>query len=320
VSAQPPVLAVDIGGTKLAVALVDTDGRILWRDRVATPVTDRAGTVWSALAELVGRAPAGAGLCGVGCGGPMTGAGAGVSPLNIPAWRGFPLRARVAEATGLATWVDNDAKALTLAEGVFGAAVGRSEYLSMVVSSGVGGGLVCDGTLLDGADGNAGHIGHVVVVPEGHPCVCGSRGCLEAEASGMSIARITGSPAADAGPETIERVGCLVGRAVGSVANLLGLRLATVAGSVALGYGPPFFAAAQAELDQRARLAFSRGCQIVPSALLGDGPLVGAACVAWRGVGSLRLGSTGAGESAAATTTDPDPAIRAVTVFPPPEA
>ncbi len=105
----------------------------------------------------------------------------------------------------------------------------------MVVSTGVGGGIVLDGRLLDGRAGNAGHIGHVIVEPDGHLCGCGARGCLEAEASGSAIARITGNPAADASPEVRERTGTLVGRAVASVANLLDLHLAVVSGSVAFG-------------------------------------------------------------------------------------
>jgi glucokinase len=143
---------------------------------------------------------------------------------------------------------------------------------------------VLDGRLLDGADGNAGHIGHLCVEPDGRPCGCGARGCLEAEASGTAIAAITGRPAAEATPEVIERTGRLVGRAVAMVANLLDLRLAVVAGSVALGFGEPFFTAAGAEIDLRARLAFSRGCEIRPGGLGADGPLVGAAAVGWRGL------------------------------------
>src|SRR5579864_6214256 len=96
-----------------------------------------------------------------------------VSPLNIAGWRDFPLRARVAAATRLPTWVDNDAKALARAEGWRGVAAGCADYLAMVVSTGIGGGLVVDGRLLDGRTGNAGHIGHVVVVPDGRPCACG---------------------------------------------------------------------------------------------------------------------------------------------------
>src|SRR6185503_16566107 len=211
-----------------------------------------------------------------------------VSPLNIPAWRGFPLRARLASATGLAVHVDNDAKALALAEGWRGAAAGVGDYLAMVVSTGVGGGIVVDGRLLDGRSGNAGHIGHVIVEPEGAECACGSRGCLEAEASGRSIARLSGRPAAEATPEWVARTGTLVGRAVASVGVLLDLRLAVVAGSVALGFGEPFFAAAAAEIRSRARLEYAEGLAIGPAGLGAEGPLVGAAAVGWRGIGVPR--------------------------------
>jgi glucokinase len=155
----------------------------------------------------------------------------------------------------------------------------------MVVSTGVGAGLVVDGRLLDGRLGNAGHIGHVIVVPGGRPCLCGAAGCLEAEASGPSIAAITGRPASKADAATVARTGRLVGRAVASVANLLDLRLACVGGSVALGFGGPFFAAARAELDRSARLPFSRGTRIVPVGLGPDAPLTGAAAVAFRALG-----------------------------------
>ena len=134
----------------------------------------------------------------------------------------------------------------------------------MVVSTGVGGGIVLDGRLLDGAAGNAGHIGHVIVEPDGRTCGCGARGCLEAEASGTGIRAATGRDPAEADAALRRRTGTLVGRAVASVANLLDLRLAVVAGSVALGYGELFFAAAQAELDLRCRIEFTRGARIVP--------------------------------------------------------
>ncbi len=215
----------------------------------------------------------------------MTVGGERVSPVNIPAWRDFPLRARLAELTQLPVFVDNDAKALALGEGWKGAAVGVSDFIAMVVSTGIGGGIVLDGQMLDGAQGNAGHIGHVIVEPDGHRCGCGARGCLEAEASGTAIASITGRPPKEAGPEVVERTGRLVGLAVASAANLLDLKLAVVAGSVALGFGEPFFAAAQAEIDARTALDYSRGTKIRPAALGADGPLVGAAAVGWRGMG-----------------------------------
>jgi glucokinase len=280
------VLAVDIGGTKLAAAVVDEHGRIGARARAATPTTDDPEAVFAALAAVVDSMPAdqraGATACGVGCGGPMREGGALVSPVNIPAWRDFPLRDRIRAHTDLPTWVDNDAKALALGEGWLGAAVGARDYLAMVVSTGIGGGIVLDGRLLDGADGNAGHVGHVIVEPEGRICGCGARGCAEAEASGLAIRAITGRSPEHASPEVIERCGRLVGRAVASVANLLDLPLAVTSGSVALGFGAPFFAAAQAELDRSCRLEFSRGTRIVPGGLGADGPIIGAARVALR--------------------------------------
>jgi glucokinase len=282
-------LAVDVGGTKLAAGLVSEDGDLVTSATSPTPKGTDGEALFAVLLDLC-DAVGGDGevvVCGVGSGGPMTRGGEEVSPLNIPAWRGFPLRRRLADATGLPTFVDNDAKALALGEGWRGAAAGVENFIAMVVSTGVGGGIVLDGRLLDGASGNAGHIGHVIVEPSGRPCACGGRGCLEAEASGTAIAAITGRPASEAGPDIVERTGRLVGRAVASVANLLDLRLAVAAGSVALGFGAPFFAAAQAELDRSARLEFSRGAHIVPSTLGADAPVVGAAAVGFRGLDAL---------------------------------
>jgi glucokinase len=284
------VLAFDIGGTKLAAALVSGEGRILVRGQCPTPRTDDPEEVFAALLALaggLGPAAAAAEVCGIGSGGPMSAGGETLSPVHIPAWREFPLRRRMEEATGVAVFVDNDAKAVALAEGWVGAAAGVGAYIGMVVSTGIGGGIVLDGRLLDGRTGNAGHIGHVIVEPGGRPCFCGGRGCLEGEASGRAIEAVTGRPPAEAPAAVVARTGTLVGRAVASVANLLDLRLAVVAGSVALGFGAPFFAAAQAEIDALARLDFSRGARIRPAGLGGDAPLVGAAAVALYRLGRL---------------------------------
>lgn len=284
-------LAVDVGGTKLAAGLVDRRGELRGTSRLPTPAGTDGEALFGRLLQLVDEvlaapdAERGVAACGVGCGGPMASGGETVSPLNIPAWRGFPLRARLAAHTGLPTAVDNDAKALALGEGWRGAASGADDFVAMVVSTGVGGGIVLDGRLLHGAGGNAGHIGHVVVEPGGRRCGCGARGCLEAEASGLAIAAVTGRPPAEASPEVIARTGMLVGRALASVANLLDLQLAVVAGSVALGFGAPFFAAAQSELSARAKLSFSRSARVVPAGLGADAPLVGAAALGWRGLG-----------------------------------
>ena len=301
------VLAVDIGGTKMAAGLVSLDGTLV--ERAVQPTrpwsategsagdgenADRAGAaemLWGDLAALVERVRGAAGsgdrvvVCGTGCGGPMSPGGDEVSPLNIEAWRSFPLRARLAELTGLPAFVANDAQALALGEGWVGAATGCGNYIAMVVSTGVGGGIVLDGRLLGGRLGNAGHIGHVIVEPAGRVCHCGARGCLEAEASGTALAAITGQPARLAPAVVVARAGMLVGRALASVVNLLDLPLAVVSGSVALGFGDPFFAAAQAEMDRSCRLEFARGARVVPGGLGDRGPLIGAARVGLFGSG-----------------------------------
>ena len=277
-------LGIDIGGTKLAAGVVAQTGELVAKRQTPTEGDD-AEAVFSALLSLVDEVRTGDEVvCGVGCGGPMSPGGELVSPLNISAWRDFPLRRRLAEATLLPTFVDNDAKALALGEGWVGAASGVENFVAMVVSTGVGGGIVLDGRLLGGSGGNAGHIGHVIVEPEGRRCGCGAVGCLEACASGPSIEAITGRRPEDATPEVVERAGKLVGRAVASVANLLDLQLAVVGGGVALGFGEPFFAAAQRELDRSACLDFSSGARIVPAGLGGDGGLVGGARVGFLGL------------------------------------
>ncbi|MCZ7630495.1 MAG: ROK family protein [Microthrixaceae bacterium] len=292
-SALGCVAALDVGGTKIEAGVVDPRGGVLARARIPTP-PDHGGVgaaqeLFASAAELLAAVIAEASVVvdavGVGCGGPMD--ASTVSPLNITQWRRFPLRAALVAEFGLPVGVDNDAKALALAEGAHGAASDVENFLAMVVSTGVGGGLVLDGRLLDGAMGNAGHIGHLVVDPQGRRCGCGGRGCLEAQVSGTAIAEITGRPASEADLSVRRWAGRLVGRAVGSVCNLLDLQLAVLAGSVSIGFGAPFVEAAQQELDRVARLPNCAGARIRIGGLAADGPLVGAACV-----GRLALSGT----------------------------
>ncbi len=278
-------LAVDIGGTKLAAGIVTVNGELVSHEKVPTPKDADAEGLFGVLGDLVSTVVSGRGdlvACGVGCGGPMSEGGEEVSPLNIPAWASFPLRSRLESLTGLAVTVDNDAKALALGEGWVGAAKGRRNFMGMVVSTGVGGGIVLDGRLLDGRSGNAGHIGHVIVEPDGRLCRCGARGCLEAEASGSAIAEMTGRPPAEATAALVSRTGRLVGLAVASATSLLDLELTVIGGSVALGFGAPFFAAARSELEARSRISFAAGSRIEPAGLGPSGPLIGAGAVAWR--------------------------------------
>jgi glucokinase len=279
----PPCLALDIGATKVEAAIVHADGSLTRRARLVDE--DHRDDLFSAIVEM-SRAvleDTSVTVVGVGCAGPMTRGGAEVSPLNIAAWRDFPLRQSLRDALGLDVFVDGDARSLALAEGSFGAAQHDSSYLSMVVSTGVGGGLVIDRRLLDGDSGNAGHIGHLNVVPNGRICSCGAFGCLEAEASGWAIEEMTGHPAQQADQPTRERTANLVGRAVGTLASVLDFNRCYIAGSVALGFGDEFFEVANKSARAMAQLHYSQDLEVRRSGLGGDGPLLGAALVAWAG-------------------------------------
>ena len=289
------ILALDVGGTKMAAGLVDGDGDVLVHDRVATPASEDPEVLWAAVVGLVDGLLASPGAVpydavGIGCGGPMVWPQGLVSPINIHGWRGFPLRRRMAEryAGARAISIHNDAVALAVAEHRWGAGAGHDHVLGMVVSTGVGGGLVLGGRRVDGGTGNAGHIGHMVVDPHGPPCPCGGRGCVEAIARGPAIAAYAvalgwrgaetgvavaegardGDPACRA---AFERAGRAVGAAIVSAASLLDLDVVSIGGGVAQ-TGDLFFAPLRAAFGELAGLEFVRRCAIVPARL---GPLAG---------------------------------------------
>ncbi len=307
------VLAVDVGGTKLAAAVVDRAGRVAGAVEVPTPAADADG-LFAALQAAIGRSLAAAGLVpeaiaaiGVGCGGPMAYPAGIVSPLNIPGWRDFPLGARLAAAYGRPVIVDNDAKAMALGEYWRGAGQGARSLLGIVVSTGVGGGIVVEGALLHGARGNAGHVGHVIVEPGGPRCACGARGCLEAIAAGPSIVRLAGAALARGTPSLLRdraeltaadvaaaaragdplaaalyaRAGRALGRGIASAAALLDLDRVTVGGGVSQA-GPLLFDPLRAELARRARLSFVRDVAVVPAGLGRLAGLVGAAALVFE--------------------------------------
>ncbi len=288
-------LSIDIGGSKIAVGLVTRNGELIDRTQFVVNAQDSSEELFDDLSRAVdaqllravdhhGVRPS---VVGVGSAGPITANVEMISPLNIPQWRGFELRQRLETLTGLPVFGDGDAKALALAEGWLGEARGIDNFMAMVVSTGVGGGIVLNGQLLDGETGNAGHIGHVIVEPNGRRCTCGGRGCLEAEASGPAIEAITGRSPTQPTYEIMVRTGRLVGRGVASACNLLDLKLVVVGGSVALGFGATFFNAAQRTLDELCTIEFSRKARIVPTRLSDEGPLIGASAVGWRGLNRM---------------------------------
>tara|TARA_Y100000588_G_scaffold353771_1_gene407461 strand:- start:126 stop:983 length:858 start_codon:yes stop_codon:yes gene_type:complete len=274
------ILAVDIGATKLAVALVTQKGVIKKRSSIPTSANDGDELFQKLLLQakelLEGEAVEG---CGVGSAGPMAKSGAEISPLNIPHWRNFELRSKLSESLGLPVALDNDAKAIALGEGWVGAAIEKDNYLAMVVSTGIGGGLVVNGRLLDGETGNAGHIGHINVDPGGPLCECGSNGCLEAVASGGAIEKATGLPATEATEQLKMESGFFVGKAISIVVNLLDIPFVLLGGSVALGFGSTFLNEVRSTAARFCGLDFTKDLKIEFAALGDDAPLVGAAAV-----------------------------------------
>lgn len=286
----PGFLAIDISGSTFSAGLVSPAGELLHRGHAPVSEDDSAEVLFDAVTTVVDQQLASAEqhrvrivAVGVGCSGPIGPDCETVSPVNLPGWREFPLRARLRELTAKPVYGELDVKALALAEGWVGAAQGAQNYCVITVSTGIGGGIVVDGELLDGAAGNAGYVGHINVEPLGRRCQCGGRGCLEAEASGIAIEAITGRPPSEPTYEIMQRTGRYVGRAAGSLCNLLDLDLVVVAGSVAIGFAATFLNAAQEELSTVARLPYSRQARITPSRLGDRGALLAAGAVGIKG-------------------------------------
>ena len=286
------ILAVDIGGTTFTAGLVTFRGALLDRSRIEIERDVGPQSHFAALAAIVGEQLEQARVhhdvrvraIGIGCAGPIGRNCETVSPLNISSWRSFPLRKHLADLTGLPVYGDLDAKALALSEGWLGAGRNVSSFCAMIVSTGIGGGFVIDGELLDGATGNAGHVGHIIVEPGGRRCGCGARGCLEAEASGLAIEAITGRSPDEPTYDIMRRTGRLVGRAAGMICTAMDLDLVVVGGAIALGFAATFFKAAQEEIDAVARVGQGAAARITPARLGDQGPLIGAGAVGVRGL------------------------------------
>jgi glucokinase len=297
------VAALDIGGTKIAGALVDDQGRIRVRAQRATPAQEDGDTVMGAVEEVLGELTAsplwsGARALGIGSAGPVDASAGTVSPVNVPGWRGYPLVERVRAATGgLPVELIGDGVAITAAEHWQGAARGNDNALCMVVSTGVVGGIVLNGQLHPGPTGNAGHIGHISVDLDGDPCACGSRGCVERIASGPNIARralengwLPGpdgdtsaaavAAAARAGDSValacFERAAQALAAGIAATATLVEIDIAVIGGGVGKA-GDVLLAPLRAALKDYATLSFVQRLRVAPAQMGTDAGLVGAA-------------------------------------------
>ncbi|MFF4927542.1 ROK family protein [Streptomyces griseofuscus] len=310
------VAALDIGGTKIAGGLVDGRGLILERAQRATPARQDGETVMRAVEEVLGELAASprwgqVRSVGIGSAGPVDASAGTVSPVNVPGWRDFPLVERVRTATGgLPVELIGDGVAITAAEHWRGAARGHDNALCMVVSTGVGGGLVLGGQLHPGPTGNAGHIGHISVDLDGDPCPCGSRGCVERIASGPNIAGRALEQGWRPGPDgdasaaavaaaaragdpvavaSFRRAARALAAGIAATATLVEIDIAVIGGGVG-NAGDVLFTPLRAALADYATLSFVRRLTVVPAQMGTDAGVVGAAAAALiSGPGLVRL-------------------------------
>ncbi len=316
---EPAIVAVDLGGTKLMVADVDVHGRIV--DSVRRPTAPLRGPdavvggIAEAFAELRerqgGLTYAGLGIGVAGQVHPQTGV---VRLAPNLGWHDFPLRARLEERLALPVIVLNDVQAAAFGESRAGAGRGEKDMIALFVGTGVGGGIVHDGSLVLGCGGSAGEVGHITIDLDGPECRCGNRGCLEAFAGGWAIARraqelVAQRPAEahallalvqeDAAKLTAEAVAAaaiagdpLARALVAEVAGYIGVGIATMANlynpcMVVLGGGviegiPDLIEAITRVVRERALAAAAEQLRIVPAGLAGNAGVVGAAAWARR--------------------------------------
>ncbi|CAB4553247.1 MAG: ROK family protein [Actinobacteria bacterium] len=182
-------IGIDIGGTKIAGALVDDAGNILQEIKIPSPIDDSDQMI-RAIGSVISELEQGEQVIGVGV------AAAGFMSVdreimyhspNISAWRNEPLKKRIASQTKLPVMLENDANAAGWAEFRFGAGAGRRGMVMLTIGTGVGGAIISDGVLLKGGFGIGGELGHVVLVPGGRDCGCGQKGCVESYCSGTAL-------------------------------------------------------------------------------------------------------------------------------------
>jgi glucokinase len=310
------VLALDIGGTKLAVGLVTSGGEVLARsrretDRTATP-SDIMDALEAMAREVMQDAPGVIDAVGISYGGPVDyEAGLTVTCHHLEGWENIALRDEMQHRFSAPAFMDNDANAAALAEAMFGAGKGHQYLLYLTVSSGIGGGIITGGRVYRGATGMAGEIGHMTVLPDGPPCTCGRRGCLEALASGWSIARraqeaiaggdmdstlarlpaderVTAQAVASAAAEgdalalrIINETADYLAFGIGAGVNLLNPTLVVIGGGVSKA-GPVLFDPLRARLTYYALDANCAAVNVVPAALGDDVGLLGGAALAWE--------------------------------------
>jgi glucokinase len=280
-------LGLDVGGTKTEVGVGTAAGVVLGRVRVATAELRAGGDPLAALTalgralltEVGGTAAAGVGAALPGPVDPRE--GRMLAAPTIPELAGLPLPTLLSAAFGCPARLENDANACALAESRWGAGVGYDSLAYVTVSTGIGGGFVLHGRLFRGAGGTAAEFGHQVLDPAGPPCDCGSRGCLEALASGRGIARrgaALGLPdaeaaaaAARAGDPSARALWAAtaeyLGQGIGNLINILDPAVVVLGGGVALGAADLLLEPVREVVRARCMPSLARPTPILPAGL-----------------------------------------------------
>ncbi|EHN10864.1 Putative ROK-family transcriptional regulator [Patulibacter medicamentivorans] len=293
------VLGVDFGHEHVRVAVGDLAGRTLSTHQEPVDVDHGMDAALAAARRLADRAIAESGIrptdviaCGAGVPGPVDRLSGRIgSTMMLPGWSGTTLAVALEAQLGVPVVVDNDANLGALGEQTAGAAVGIDDVIYVKVSSGVGAGLISGGNVLHGGTGIAGEIGHVAVVPNGVPCRCGGRGCLETVASAPAVRRQLHATAGDeipaddlvaalaTGDPRVARLladaGRALGRVLASACHLLDPSAIVLGGDPAFATDP-VLAGVREELDRHRLPGSGSGVQLVPARLGDLGQVVGA--------------------------------------------
>lgn len=302
-------IGVDVGGTKIAAARVEPDGSVSRRFRTETRAAEGPDRVIERICQGIECVMGEEAVDGIGiaCPGPLDSrSGVVLSPPNLPGWERIPLKERLEDRFQVPVCMENDANAAAWGEYLLGAGRWADPMIYITVSTGIGGGVVLDGALYRGADTYAGEIGHMIVDPQGAPCGCGRRGCLEAMASGTALARAAAEALRNGDGRIREWSGGSLPRAehvfaafregdevasriiddgirylaigLANVVHLLNPRVIVIGGGVA-GAGEMFFTPLRERLSNSLMPSFADTFELRPAELGADAGVIGAAAL-----------------------------------------
>ena len=199
------VLAVDVGGTKIRSGIINESGEILYDETVKTtyPLYE---TIEQVVLKIIKKYPAVQAI-GIGTTGFVNAKEGKIVYSPLPGWKGTEVKKKLEEKTNLRVEVENDANCAALAEAKLGAAKGYDRILCLTIGTGLGGGIIIDGNILNSPMGGAGEIGHMILYPNGHVCLCGRKGCFEQYVSGTALKRKIGEAGLTISPKELFKMG-----------------------------------------------------------------------------------------------------------------